>query len=98
MAKVGLDLDGRITHVLWGRVNTAKNQWIGSEAVAPVADAVAALQAGDQVFALFASANGHLPMRQFTSVDFADGRQTIVLQGPPIAEHEIHDMDRLTAT
>jgi len=95
VSKVGLDLDGRITHVQWGRVDTANNQWIGTEAVVAVADAVAALQAGDQVFALFASANGHLPERQFTSVDYADGRQTVVLQGPPIAVHEIHDMDRL---
>jgi len=97
VSKVGLDTDGRITHVQWGRVDTANNQWIGAEAVVAVADAVAALQAGDQVFALFASANGHLPLRQFASVDYADGRKTVVLQGPPIAGHEIHDMDRLTA-
>jgi len=96
VSKVGLDIDGRITHVQWGRVDTARNQWIGAEAVVAVADAVSALQAGDQVFALFASANGHLPERQFTSVDYADGRQTVVLQGPPIAGHEIHDMDRLS--
>ncbi len=98
VSKVGLDPDGRITHVRWGRVDTAKNQWIGTETVVPAADAVAALRAGDQVFALFASANGHMPERQFTSVDYEDGRQTIVLQGAPIAGHEIHDMDRLTDT
>lgn len=98
VSKVGLDMDGRITHVQWGRVDTAHNQWIGAEAVVAVADAVAALQAGDQVFALFASANGHLPLRQFATVDYADGRQTVVLQGPPITGHEIHDMDRLAAT
>ncbi len=98
VSKVGLDPDGRVTHVHWGRVDTAANVWMGSEVVAPVADAVAALQAGDQVFALFASAGGHLPGRQFTSVDYDDGRQTIVLQGAPKAGHEIHDMDRLTDT
>ena len=96
VSKVGLDPDGRITHVQWGRVDTGQNQWIDGEAVAPVAETVAALQAGDQVFALFASANGHLPGRQFTFVDYDDGRQTIALQGPPITGHEIHDMDRLT--
>ncbi len=80
VSKVGLDLDDRITHVQWGRVDTANNQWMGAETVVAVADAVAALQAGDQVFALFASVNG---------------RQTVVLQGPPVAGHEIHDMDRL---
>ena len=95
VSKVGLDTDGRVTHVQWGRVDTTTNQWIDSEAVSPVVDAVAALQAGDQVFALFASAGGHLPGQQFTFVDYDDGRQTIVLQGAPIDAHEIHDMDRL---
>lgn len=95
VSRVGLDADGRVTHVQWGRVDTATNLWLGAELVAPVADAVAALQAGDQVFALFATPDGHLPGRQFTSVDYDDGRQTIVLHGDPIAGHEIHDMDRL---
>lgn len=98
ISKVGLDTDGRITHVLWGRVNTATNLWVGAEAVAPVAEVVAALQAGDQVVALFASADCHVPGRQFACVDYADGRQTIVLQGQPKAGHEIRDMDRLTDT
>jgi hypothetical protein len=98
VSKVGLDADGRITRVQWGRVNTAANLWVGTEAVAPVADAVAALRAGDQVFALFATVDGHLPERQFTAVDYDDGRQTIVLQGAPKAGQEVHDMDRLTDT
>lgn len=98
VSKVGLDPDGRITHVQWGQVDTAANLWVGDEAVAPVADAVAALRAGDQVFALFATTDGHLPGRQFTSVDYEDGRQTIVLQGAPKAGHEVHDMDRLADT
>ncbi len=96
VSRVGLDADGRVTHVQWGRVDTAANLWKDAEAVAPVADAVAALQAGDQVFALFASPDGHLPGRQFTSVAYEDGRQTIVLHGDPVAGHEIHDMDRLS--
>ena len=98
VSKVGLDADGRVTHVQWGRVDTTTNLWIGAESVAPVADAVAAVLAGDQVFALFASTDGHLPGRQFTSVDYDDGRQTIALQGAPKAGREIHDMDRLTVT
>lgn len=98
VSKVGLDADGRVTHVQWGRVDTTTNLWIGAESVTPVADAVAAVLAGDQVFALFASTDGHLPGRQFTSVDYDDGRQTIVLQGAPKAGHQIHDMDRLTDT
>lgn len=96
VSKVGLDPDGRVTHVQWGRVDTTANQWMGNETISPVADVVAALKAGDQVFALFASADGHTPGQQFTFVDYDDGRQTIVLQGAPIDAHEIHDMDRLT--
>jgi len=96
VSKVGLDADGRVTHVQWGRIDTAKNQWIGTETIVPVTHTVTALKAGDQVFALFASTNGHLPGRQFTFVDYDDGRQTIAFQGPPIAGHEIHDMDRLS--
>ena len=95
ISKVGLDLDGRVTHVRWGRVDTTTNQWIGKESMSPVADAVAALKAGDQIFALFASAHGHTPGQQFSFVNYDDGRETIVLQGTPIDEHEIHDIDRL---
>ena len=98
VSRVGLDPEGRVTHVQWGRVDTATNSWMGAEAVSPVAEAVAALQAGDQVFALFESPDGHLPGRQFTLVAYDDGRQTIVLQGDPKTGQEIHDMDRLNGT
>ncbi len=97
VSKVGLDADGRVTDVLWGRVDTAHNTWAAPEVVAPVAQAVAALQAGDQVFALFPSANGHLPEGQFTTVEYDDGRQTIVLAGPALPDRAIHDMDRLSS-
>ena len=96
VSRIGLDPDGRVTHIQWGRVDTATNLWMGSELVAPVGDAVTALQAGDQVFALFASPDGYLPGRQFKSVDYDDGRQTIVLHGDPKVGHEIRNMDRLT--
>ena len=96
VSRVGLDPDGRVTHVQWGRVDTATNLWMGTELVAPVADAVAALQAGDQVFALFSSPDGYLPGRQFTTVDYDDGRQTVVLHGDPKVGHEVRYIDRLT--
>ena len=99
VSKVELDADGRVVAVLWGRVDTAKNAWATDEAVAPVAEVVRALHAGDPVFALFPSAHGHVPDRQFVPVDYDEGRQTIVLDGPATHEREIHDMDRLdTAT
>jgi hypothetical protein len=36
VSKVGLDKDGRVTDVLWGRVNTRTNRWASREVVAPV--------------------------------------------------------------
>jgi len=95
VSQVKLDGDGRVTDVLWGRVDTRKNAWAEPEAMAPVAAVVAALQAGDQVFALFPSIHGHLPDRQFAQADYDGGRQTIVLVGPTAYERDIHDMDRM---
>ncbi|MEO7335774.1 MAG: hypothetical protein ABIV63_04250, partial [Caldimonas sp.] len=60
-----------------------------------VAAAVKALHAGDHVVALFPSIHGHLPDRQFVNIDYDDGRETIVLDGPTAYEREIHDMDRV---
>jgi len=95
VSKVRLDADGRIAAVLWGQVDTAANAWAGPEIVVPVALAVDALRAGDQVFALFPSTHGHLPDRQFVVADYDGNRKTIVLDGPTAYEREVHDMDRL---
>jgi hypothetical protein len=95
VSKVGLDKDGRVSGVLWGRVDTKKNAWATPELVAPVAEVVARLKAGHRVFALFPSTNGHLPDRQFEVVEYDNGLQTIVLSGPSAYDREIHDMDRL---
>jgi len=98
VSKVELDADGRVTGVSWGKVDTRNNAWATPEVAAPVADVVAALQAGDRVFALFPSTNGHLPDRQFGVAEYDNGLQTIVLSGPSAKAHEIHDMDRLSAS
>ncbi len=95
VSKVKLDAGGRITAVRWGRVDTRKNAWASPEVVVPVAEAVDALCAGDQVFALFPSTHGHLPDRQFVVADYDGGLKTIVLAGPTSWEREVHDMDRL---
>jgi hypothetical protein len=97
VSKVELDADGRVTRVLWGRVDTAKNDWAAPERIAPVIDAVRVLQAGDPVFALFPTTNGHVPDRRFVVAAYDDGRQTLVLDGPATHEREIHDMDRITS-
>ncbi len=95
VSKVGLDKDGRVTSVFWGRVDTRTNQWATPEVVAPVADVVDAIHSGDEVFALFPTTHGHLPDRRFVVVDYDNGWETVALDGPPTHEREIHDMERL---
>ena len=95
VSKVQLDPAGRITAVLWGQVDTARNDWASPEVVVPVATAVDALSAGNQVFALFPAVHGHVPDRQFVVADYDGGLKTIVLEGPTAYEREVHDMDRL---
>jgi len=97
VSKVGLDKDGRVIAVLWGRVNTDTNQCATAEDIAPVSEVVRAIHAGDQVFALFPSTNGHVPDRPFMVVDYDSGWETIALKGPATHEREIHDMERLSA-
>ena len=53
VAKVRLDADGRVTGVDWGPVNTETNEWHTEPAIADVSEVVAALQRGEDVFALF---------------------------------------------
>ena len=57
-----------------------------------VAEVVAALEHGDDVFALFPTSHGMMPMRRFRVVEYDNGWQTVNLDGPPTHEHEIHDM------
>ena len=95
VSKVRLDPDGRVIAVYWGRVDTRSNSWESAEVVAPVREGVAAIHAGDPVFALFPSQHGHLPDRRFIVVDYDNGWETIALDGPPTFEREVHDMERL---
>jgi hypothetical protein len=95
VSKVRLDNDGRVTHVLWGKVDTQKNQWAAGEHEAPVIEVVDAIHNGDQVYALFPSTHGHLPDGRFVTVSYGNGWETIALDGPPIDEREVHDIDKL---
>jgi len=95
VSRVRLDKDGRVTRVLWGPVDTGKNDWAAPERVSPVKDVVAALRAGHEVYALFPSTHGHIPERTLMVAEYDNGLQTIALQGGATHEREIHDMDRL---
>ena len=68
------DRDGRVTAVLWGQVDTRRNDWANGESIAPVADGVDALHNGAAVFALFPAEHGHLPERLEVSRGFARSR------------------------
>ena len=92
VTKVRLDADGRVTRVEWGPVDTASNEWHTEPQVADVAEVVAALEHGDDVFALFPTSHGMMPMRRFRVVEYDNGGKTVNLDGPPTHEHEIHDM------
>ena len=97
VSRVQLDAGGRVTDVLWGPVDTARNAWAAAETVAPVAAVVDALNAGGQVFALFPAVHGHLPDRQFVVADYDGAFETVVLDGPSACEREVHDKDRIGA-
>ena len=95
VSKVRLDTDGRVIAVLWGQVDTRKNDWANGETTAPVADVVDAIHNGAAVFALFPAEHGHLPERRFVAVEYDNGWESIALDGDVTYEREIHDMDRM---
>lgn len=95
VSKVRLDADGRITHVFWGEVDTADNDWVAGEAVAEVAEAVRAVRAGHDVFALFPADNGPVHERRFKVVEYDGGWATLGLEGSSTFEREVHDMARI---
>ena len=92
VARVRLDAAGRVTGVEWGPVDTETNEWHTEPKIADVAEVVAALRRGDDVFALFPGKHGLEPARRFRIVDYDNGWETINLDGAPTHEHEIHDM------
>jgi hypothetical protein len=94
VSKVKLDDDGRVTGVEWGPVDIDA-RWPADPMGSAVRDAVAALQRGDEVVALFATAHGLEPGRRFRVVTYDNGWETITLDGEPTHEHEIHDMARV---
>ncbi len=92
VARVRLDADGRVTGVDWGPVNTETNEWHTEPTIADVSEVVAALNRGEDVFALFQGPHGLEPGRRFRVVTYDNGWETVNLDGPPTHEHEIHDM------
>lgn len=94
VAKVRLDADGRVTGVEWGPVDTATNEWHTEPAVADVTEVVAALDRGEDVYALFPGPHGLEPARRFRVVEYESGWRTVGLDGETTHMHEVHDMLR----
>lgn len=97
VAKVRLDGDGRITGVEWGPVNTETNEWHTEPQIADVSEVVNAVHRGEDVYALFPTAHGMMPMRRFRIVTYDNGWQTVTFDGAVTHEHEIHDMLHVAA-
>ena len=96
VSKVRLDVDGRVTDVLWGVIIDKKsNHWVSPAALAPVAEVVEAIHNGDQVLALFPTNGGRLPEREFEVVEFDDGTETIELDASNSPAPAIRDMVQL---
>lgn len=97
VSKVSIDLGGRVSEVLWGQVDTTRNDWSTAEAISPVRDVVAAIHDGAVVFALFPSALGHVPERRFDAIEHDDGAETIALEVDLSSRRSVRDMDRIAA-
>ena len=95
VSKIRLDVDGRVTQVVWGIIDRKSMRWVSAEALIPVADVAEAIHKEDQVLAVFPGRDNGLPKREFVVVEFDDGTETIELDevtGPAL---RIRDMDRI---
>jgi hypothetical protein len=95
VSKVRLDVDGRVTDVLWGVIDKKSNHWVSAAAPGTVADVVEAIHNGDQVLALFPTNGGRLPEREFDVVEFDDGTETIELDAANEPAPGLRDMVQL---
>jgi hypothetical protein len=95
VSKIRIDVDGRVSEVLWGVIDKKSNHWVSQAALAPVAEVVEAIHNGDQVLALFPTNDGRLPERQFEVVDFDDGTETIELDASNASAPGMRDMVQL---
>jgi hypothetical protein len=101
VSKVRLDVDGRVTDVLWGVIDKKSNHWVSPATLAPAAEVVDAIHNGDHVLALFPTNDGRLPEREFVVVEFDDGTETIeldVVNAPAPGIRDMVQLDQLPNT
>jgi len=96
VSKIRLDCDGNVAKVYWSVVDLDSNEQVSPEVLAPVREVVDAIQAGDDVLALFDSnIPARLQRRRFVVVQRGNGAKSVSLQGPVVPMQELCDMPKL---
>jgi len=96
ISKIRLDCDGNVAKVYWSVVDLASNEQMNPEVLAPVREVVDAIQAGDDVVALFhGDVPARLQSRRFEVVQRGNGAKSVGLKGPVVPTQELCDMPKL---
>jgi hypothetical protein len=96
VSKIRLDCDGNVAKVYWSVVDLASNEQVSPEVLAPVREVIDAIQAGDDVVALFdLNIPARLQERRFVVLQRGDGAKSVGLRGPIVPTQELCDMAKL---
>lgn len=96
VSKIRLDSDGNVAKVYWSVVDRASNEQVNTEVLATVGEVVDAIQAGDDVVALFnRDTPARLQERRFVVVQQGGGAKSVALEGPAVPAQELCDMQKL---
>lgn len=72
-------LSGRVTHVRWGQVDPTGNAWVAGPHEAPVTEVARAIDAGDDVHAIFVISGGNAVGPKLKRVIYRDASEGIEL-------------------
>jgi hypothetical protein len=96
VSKIRLDCDGNVAKVYWSVVDLASNEQASPEVLAPVREVVEAIQAGNDVVALFDNTvPARFQERRFVVVQRGDGAKSVGLRGPVVPTQQLCDMAKL---
>ena len=78
VSKIRLDCDGNVANVYWSAVDRGSNEQLSPETLAPIREVVEAIQAGDDVVALFLpDVAARLQCRRFELVQRGNGSKSV---------------------
>lgn len=96
VSKIRLDCDGNVAKVYWSVVDLDSNEHVSPEVLAPVREVVEAIQAGNDVVALFDNTvPARLQKRRFVVVQRGDGAESVGLRRPVVPTQQLCDMAKL---